>query len=440
MEENSTRTNLTKARRQQCLSLIRDFNEATHNLSPESLDENNPGTRDLAHKLANLSSRLYTTLLDPAEVAFSQAFMINTTMAIRILIERDIFKILATPPSPQHAPLTTPWTYASSELSSRSGVEEELLIRLLRCAEALNYVDVPRARTYAPNAVTVELADPALAAGVALVYDNAARPNSNLSAFMDYFRAEGYAAPHNASDGPWQRANGTVGRTTFDVWLADGEPAGSWPGERERFNRFMHRSRGGRPHWFEGWDLRGRVLADYAARPGEIFMVDLGGGHGQDLRALHKTFPGVGRLVLTDLPVVLDEIDRASLPADIDIAPQDLFQPFAEHLRNAKVYFAHMIFHDWPDEDCKTFLRNIRDVMVPGYSRILINDAVLPDMGAGIVQAGFDITMMAHHCGIERDRQMWYNLVDGVEGLEIVNIWDNPGGEGIVEVVRRSVE
>ena len=48
----------------------------------------------------------------------------------------------------------------------------------------------------------------------------------------------------------------------------------------------------------------------------------------------------------------------------------------------------------------------------------------------------YDITMMAHHCGIERSELMWRKLVDQVPGLEVVKFWYPPQGEGIIQIVR----
>jgi phosphoribulokinase len=46
----------------------------------------------------------------------------------------------------------------------------------------------------------------------------------------------------------------------------------------------------------------------------------------------------------------------------------------------ARIYYLHFIIHDWPDSDCIKIMEKIRDAMTPGYSRLLLNDAVLPDM------------------------------------------------------------
>ena len=73
--------------------------------------------------------------------------------------------------------------------------------------------------------------------------------------------------------------------------------------------------------------------------------------------------------------------------------------------------------------------------MEPGYSKILLSEAILPDTGCSLLQAGLDIEMMGMHAGMERTRAQWKKLLEG-EGFSIVQFWMSPGGdgEGIVEV------
>ena len=436
---------------EQCLTLIESFNDLTQNISLDSFDLVQSSNKDLLHDLSLLTSRLNAALKPPAESIMNMIIFPNILVAIRALVELNIFSILTTPPTPVMVPHyeDVTWSYTSKELADITHAEESLLLRLLHCAEALHYIEVPAPKRYSPNAITLQMADPALAAGLSLVYDNAARPKSNLQACLDFFKEEGWRAPTNACDGPWQRANSTTGRTAWDVWHDDGPVPGMWPGEKERFNLFMHKVRGGRPIWFEWFDVQGRILngfnyvncADPNVDPAtndNLLMVDLSGGHGQDISAFHKRFSSQpGRLVLTDLPTVLSEIQPSTLPSTIVTEPYDLFKPLSPTLHFSKIYFLHMIFHDWPNSDCTTFLRHIRDAMKPYYSVLLINDLILPAQGINVVQAGLDMTMMVQHCGIERDESMWRDLIATVEGLEIRGIWDEGhGGEGIIEVIR----
>ena len=73
--------------------------------------------------------------------------------------------------------------------------------------------------------------------------------------------------------------------------------------------------------------------------------------------------------------------------------------------------------------------------MTPGYSKILLNELVIPDIGCGIIAAQVDITMMACVASEERSERQWQDIVDSV-GLKIEKIWtDVPEAESIIELV-----
>lgn len=73
--------------------------------------------------------------------------------------------------------------------------------------------------------------------------------------------------------------------------------------------------------------------------------------------------------------------------------------------------------------------------MTPGYSKILLNELVIPDIGCGVIAAQLDITMMACLASEERSEKQWQNIVDSV-GLKIEKIWtDVPEAESIIELV-----
>lgn len=60
--------------------------------------------------------------------------------------------------------------------------------------------------------------------------------------------------------------------------------------------------------------------------------------------------------------------------------------------------------------------------MERGYSRILIDEYVLPDTGAPIRGSSMDFLMMMFCSGIERTKRQWESLLDR-RGLEIVQVW-----------------
>lgn len=72
--------------------------------------------------------------------------------------------------------------------------------------------------------------------------------------------------------------------------------------------------------------------------------------------------------------------------------------------------------------------------MTPGYSKILLNELVLPNQKCSLIAAQVDITMMACLAATERSERQWHEVV-GSAGLKIQKIWtDVPEAESIIEL------
>ncbi len=75
--------------------------------------------------------------------------------------------------------------------------------------------------------------------------------------------------------------------------------------------------------------------------------------------------------------------------------------------------------------------------MKPGYSKILIFEWILPDVGTPLYPALLDINMLALLSGMERTTTQWKELLSSV-GLEIVKFWTiDSETEGLIEAVKR---
>ena len=73
--------------------------------------------------------------------------------------------------------------------------------------------------------------------------------------------------------------------------------------------------------------------------------------------------------------------------------------------------------------------------MKKGYSKILIDEMVLPDVGVPPKGAFLDLSMMVIETGSERTLQQWHKLLGSV-GLRIEKIWSSKvGPESVIEVV-----
>lgn len=60
--------------------------------------------------------------------------------------------------------------------------------------------------------------------------------------------------------------------------------------------------------------------------------------------------------------------------------------------------------------------------MEPGYSKLLINENVIPDTGAHWQVTSLDLVMMADFASQERTGKQWKRLIEGA-GLTICKTW-----------------
>jgi len=97
------------------------------------------------------------------------------------------------------------------------------------------------------------------------------------------------------------------------------------------------------------------------------------------------------------------------------------------------------ILHDHSDSTCRQILENIVESMTPGYSKLLIFEFILPDVGAPLFPSLLDINMMALLSGMERTEMQWRTLLNSVN-LEVMKFWKvkDPNVEGLIEAVLKA--
>lgn len=97
----------------------------------------------------------------------------------------------------------------------------------------------------------------------------------------------------------------------------------------------------------------------------------------------------------------------------------------------------HSCLHDWPDKVCVDILTRVKEAMKPGYSRLLINENVIPPTGAYWEASALDMMMLTLLSSRERSQDQWYSLIEDQAGLKISHIWcPRNGVESIIEVER----
>lgn len=210
-----------------------------------------------------------------------------------------------------------------------------------------------------------------------------------------------------------ESGKGTEQKEAFDAYMASKRPAGT---------RMQQ--------WFDIFPV-GEKLADAREGEGEVLMVDVGGGPGQELVGLKERCSKLpGRFILQDLPITLNGIER--LPSGVEKMPHDFFTP--QPITGARVYFLRDIMHNWSDANCTLILRNLCAAMEKGYSTLLVDQYVLPSQNVDLRAAEMDILMMLHTSGIQRTIPMWEALFEGA-GLRLVKVWESRTGmESVLEV------
>ena len=72
--------------------------------------------------------------------------------------------------------------------------------------------------------------------------------------------------------------------------------------------------------------------------------------------------------------------------------------------------------------------------MTRGYSKIIVNELIVPVRDASQYATQLDLAMMVTLAGAERSKQQWLELADSA-GLQITKVWTlDPAIESIIEL------
>ena len=138
------------------------------------------------------------------------------------------------------------------------------------------------------------------------------------------------------------------------------------------------------------------------------------------MQLFDQKHPGyASQLVLQDR---LDQVAHAICPTEIQRNAHDFFTPQPESNRGARAYYLHSIIHDYDDSHALKILQHLKDAMLPGYSKLLIHDVLIPPREASRRDTSVDVHMMAKLGGRERTEDMLLGLVKRL-GFHVRKIW-----------------
>ena len=156
-------------------------------------------------------------------------------------------------------------------------------------------------------------------------------------------------------------------------------------------------------------------------------IADIGGGHGDLLRAVLDAVPAAEG-ILFELPQVIEtlDIDRDRLTARAG-------DFFVDPLPTADAYILMEVIHDWPDAEAAAILTAIRRAAAPG-ARVLIIENVLGDADSDPRGHTLDVIMLAVTGGRERTGDQLGELLKGA-GFADSTVIETAGPMRIVEAV-----
>ncbi|KAF3764264.1 hypothetical protein M406DRAFT_62500 [Cryphonectria parasitica EP155] len=303
----------------------------------------------------------------------------------------------------------------TAELAEETGAEEALLSRLLKHLASTGFIGEAGPDLYIANDLAQILATENVQDGFEIHL-------ATLRVLPEYLAEHGYRDPTDGLDCPMQKA--------FNTKLHSFEYIKRDPKLARGFKAAVLDQAGlRRAHWAEPefYPVQERLLA--GLKKDSVVMVDVGGGMGLDLRLLADLADT--RLILQDTEQVLSGTNE--LPARIEKMPYDFFQ--RQPVEGARAYYFHRVFHDWTDEKCREILLALKPAMTRGYSKVLIQDNVIPAQGATWLHTTSDLLMLCGFAGKERTEKNFRELFDSV-GMRVTGIWTRaPGEESIIEAI-----
>lgn len=260
-------------------------------------------------------------------------------------------------------------------------------------------------------------------------------------------------------------------KTPFNLAYNTDMPVFEWrkhnPENAKAGQAFMAAQRmGQRSVWDGKVTMTDFKLSEADRKDGRVMLVDVGGGMGHQCVDIRKHNPDIeGKFITQDLPFIQDMIsNRDELDElNIETMPHDFMKE--QPVKNAKIYYLRNVIHNCKcccrvienetldgskkkelvliaqlinigqDKPSKVILSSIKEAMASD-SIVIIDDVVMPQVGASWKQTSMDIAMMTMLAAVERTADHFGRLLAEV-GLEIRDIWtyDDEFGDSLIVAV-----
>ncbi|KAJ5794560.1 O-methyltransferase [Penicillium paradoxum] len=317
-------------------------------------------------------------------------------------------------------------TYGSTpktvkQLAAAVGADETLLGRILKNMAASDLIHETTPGTYEHTSLSTSLLNLSHRDGFFFCHDIML---PSFTATPQFLAETKYTNPSNITSTPFQLGHHT--KLTFFEYLA------KHPEQAQQFNNFMGLYATDRPRWLDEGHFPVREILGKGASTDEdaVLLVDVGGGKGHDLVLFQKRYGDLpGRMILQDMPSVIEQAGQLS--EGLEATAHDFFKE--NPIKGARAYYFHSVLHGWPDAACVNILKAVAASMKRGYSKVLINEIVIPDEKAHRLGTSMDLLMMTVVAAEERTEHKWRYLLP-LAGLKLVKIWKfEIGTESLIE-------
>ncbi|KAI2636734.1 putative hydroxyindole O-methyltransferase [Xylaria nigripes] len=356
-----------------------------------------PGAREA---LLNLSRNLISQLELPSEAIMRMGWAEPAMAAhCRIAIDLGIFGHLG---DCGESGIT------AQELAVKCSADQALISRIMNHLAAMNVVSFVGDETYASAPLAKALAEVKYKDGILFLYDVA---GVSFRYLPEYLKQTNYAHPHDTLNGPFQAAHKT--NLPLYSWLDKNNYI-------DAVNNYLSTCWAGEPTWVDPnvYPVADRLINGFNSEHSDVFLVDIGGGLGQDLLELKQKHPNIpGRLILQERDVALSTVNAADV---FDTLSHDFFTP--QPIKHARAYYFHSVLHNWRDDDCVRILQQLRPAMKKGYSRLLLNEIVLPRRDHTWQATGLDQLILVC-CGVQERTEAHIAMLLKRAGFRLTRVY-----------------
>ncbi|USW50672.1 Putative O-methyltransferase domain, S-adenosyl-L-methionine-dependent methyltransferase [Septoria linicola] len=344
-------------------------------------------------------------------------FLLNpwNSIAIDIAVNMGVFRALVNSSVPLSA----------HEVAAQCDAEVLFTQRLLRCLNGFGAVkqrDSQNEPLYAPSSVTYTFTTPMGEASARFITEFFAPAWFKFPAKL---KAEGHKSQTSGTDTIFNELYNAPGKHIWEI-------LGSTPHVADG-GYFMSHFNSAHKAWTDVYPVNERLIEGADQSSDAVFMIDIGGYTGSQATALHEQYPQApGKFLVLDLAATLPPAD--CFAPGVGPLPHDFFAPYPAEACGARCYYMRYISHDWSQEALIQILTNIKNAMKPGYSKLIINDWIVPEKDPHPFMCSQDLVMM-HLGGGEERTETRHREAINTAGLRVTGIF-RPGdriSESVIE-------